>query len=87
MVDIPKIEVSLSDSEYLFLYGVMDDIMQSISTFKPAPISSEPLALPTPALIATTSTPNPSAILHAVSSKISLLAQVCIYLGKNLLLI
>lgn len=46
-VDIPKIEVVLSDKEYMFLYGVLDDILHSLDAFTP-PQESQSLLQPTP---------------------------------------
>ena len=51
----------LSDKEYIFLYGVLDDTIHSLDTFTP-PQETQSLLIPTPptAPIALPATPSPS---------------------------
>lgn len=45
-VDVPKIEVELSDKEYLFLYGVLEDTLHSLDAFTPPQESQSLIILP-----------------------------------------
>lgn len=56
-MDVPKIEIVLSDKEYLFLFEVFEETLHSFDTFSP-PDESQSLLLPT--------SPPPS---HLTSSK------------------
>lgn len=45
-IDVPKIEIVLSDTEYLFLYGVLGDTLQSLDSFAPPPAVDDSLLVP-----------------------------------------
>jgi len=81
---VPKIEVVLSDTEYMFLYGVIKDTLRSLETFAPPPASDNntlksqlslpPLPEPTEASNDALAAPAPPP-----SSTVTLQAQVVIH--------
>lgn len=76
-VDIPKIEVMLSDKEYIFLHSVLDDILYSFDAFTPPQDSQSLLLVSSSSITATTHTipqpiPTPRTSIVTIVMKVTI---------------